>query len=226
MKISQNCLKSTRGKCLEKALAFYILSSHCIVWNTKYDAFMSGCIPVWVIAFYLHKLHWQFSLGTVLFFISNLTLLLYAINTVSALQPRSSHILQANSHKFRGFFSSIPHCFPKPVFYIKFGKHLWKQQYIGVSLILHTTTHHFLNVISYLKKNEIIFCCFSDNIWGHFEDLKALCVSDYFMVLMFRHMISLWQAEWIKMVLYQIFIQRKLNIKKAWKNTKEIVPSA
>lgn len=133
-----------------KGLAFYILSSHCIVWNTKYDAFMSGYIPVWVIAFYLHKLHWQFSLGTVLFFISNLTLLLYAINTVSALQPRSSHILQGNPHKFRVSINFS--LFPKTSILDKIWKYLWNQQYIALSLILHTPTHHFSKVLSYLRK--------------------------------------------------------------------------
>lgn len=125
IKISYIYLKTTRVqtcKCLEKVPACYILNSHCIVWNRKHDVFVSGYIPVWVIAFCLHKLHWQFSLGTVLFFISNLTLLLYTINTQFQClsQEAATYCKETPTYSEFLFYSSIPHCSPKPVFSIKF----------------------------------------------------------------------------------------------------------
>lgn len=75
---------------LTKIPARCIISTRCIFWKRKHDAFKPGCIPLQVIASYLYKLHWQFSLGVILFFISNLASLLYAISTqLFALQLRS-----------------------------------------------------------------------------------------------------------------------------------------
>lgn len=73
------------------------------------NAFMIGCTPVWAIRSYLQKLHWQFSLGIILLFISNLTSSQYIINTQRfVLQPRSSYIYVRKNLHIYCFLKILP----------------------------------------------------------------------------------------------------------------------